>query len=266
MVLQSLKIIFIFLTLVSCSNSPQKEVNDLAINDKKVFLEGLNFSEQKKYEKAIENFKKIYDEYPYSDYAQKAKIYNAYLSYETNDFEKAIILLIDYINMNPSGEFTDYAQYLLAMCYYVQIAEPERDGEFTKKAIEKFEYLRKKFPKSKFAKDAVFKLDFLNDYLAQKEFNIAMFYLKRNAPSPAINRFSKILKSYQGTSVIPQTLFRISECFLILGLTNEAKKSLKLLEVNFPNSKWKQKLDALLNKTQKKNDPEGFFDKVFKNI
>ena len=59
---------------------------------------------------------------------------------------------------------------------------PDRDGEFTKMSIEKFEYLRTKFPNSTFSKDAKYKLDFLNDYMAKKEFNIAMFYLKQMHP------------------------------------------------------------------------------------
>ena len=268
MLLKVLKILLFFYIFTSCSNPADKKVKNISSDDKKIFHEGMKFNKDKKYDKAIEKFKKINDEFPYSDLAQKAKIYNAYLSYKTNDFDKAIILLVDYINMNPSGEFTDYAYYLLAMCYYVQIAEPDRDGEFTKKAIEKFNLLRKKFTESKFSKDARFKLDFLNDFLAQKEFNIAMFYLKKNAPSPAINRFSKILKNYQGTSVIPQTLYRISECFLILGLKKEAKKSLKLLEVNFPKSKWTAELKILFldkNKVNKK-ESKSFFGRFFQKI
>ena len=38
-----------------------------------------------------------------------------------------------------------------------------------------------------------------------------MYYLKNNAPSPAIKRFSYIIEDYQGTSIIPQTLFRMYE-------------------------------------------------------
>ena len=57
--------------------------------------------------------------------------------------------------------------------------------------------------------------------MAKKEFNIAMFYLKQNAPSPAITRFSFILNNYQETSVIPQTLYiELLESFLMLGLEN----------------------------------------------
>ena len=115
-----------------------------------------------KFEKAKEKFKAVTDEFPYSEYSTQSKIYNAYLNYQTNNFDETIILLTDFISMNPREEYSAYAHYLLAMCYYVQIANPDRDGEFTKKSIEKFNYLRTKFPKSIYSKDAKYKLEFLS--------------------------------------------------------------------------------------------------------
>ena len=43
----------------------------------------------------------------------------------------------------------------------IDISEPDRDSEFTKKAIEKFGILIKTFPESNFSKDAKFKIQFL---------------------------------------------------------------------------------------------------------
>ena len=47
---------------------------------------------------------------------------SAYSLYENNEFKKAIIKLNNFIEMNPKGELTQYAHYLLAMCYYSQIS------------------------------------------------------------------------------------------------------------------------------------------------
>ena len=100
--------------------------------------------------------------------------------------------------------------------------------------------------------------------MAQKEFNIAMFYLKQNAPSPAINRFTYILNNYQETSVIPQTLYRIAESFLMIGIKNEAEKSMQILNMNFPKSKWTKELKRLLSKKIKnKQDKKSFFYRIF---
>ena len=165
---------------------------------------------------------------------------------------------------NPSGKFLEYAHYMIGMCYYVQIADSDRDSEFTKLAMEKFSFIVNNFPNSDFTKDSKFKIDYLHNNLAIKEFNIGMFYLKKNAPTPAIKRFSKILKDFQGTSVIPQTLFRISESFLILGLKEEANKSIEILKYNFPNNQWTKESNKMINKNVEEKNKKGFFSRIFK--
>ena len=262
MIYKIIKILFCFF-IFSCTANENKDGKKISVNDKQLFNQAVSEVKNKKFDKAIEKFKSITDEFPYSEYSSQSKIYNAYLNYQINKFDEAIVLITEFISMNPREKYSAYAHYLLAMCYYVQIANPDRDGEFTKKAIEKFKYLRTNFPKSTYSTDAKYKLDFLNDYMAQKEFNIAMFYLKKNAPSPAITRFSNILTNYPETSVIPQTLYRMAESFLILGLKNEARKSLKLLKINFPKSQWTKELENLINKKDKTKEEKSFFYRIF---
>ena len=61
-----------------------------------------------------------------------------------------------------------------------------------------------------------------------------MYYLKNNAPSPAINRFSVIIKDYQGSSIIPQTLYRMYEAFEMLKLKDKSEQTYLILKYNFP--------------------------------
>ena len=256
--------IIVLMFISSCAKEHTSVTNKEDIKDKVIFDKAIKFSKEKKYTEAIENFKRINEEYPYSEFSSSAKIFNAYLNFELNKLDEAIILVSDYINMDPFGKFSDYAHYLLGMCYYVQISEPDRDSDFTKKAIERFGILIKTFPESNFSKDAKFKIQFLHNYMAKKEFNVAMFYLKKNAPTPAIKRFSKILKEYEGSSIIPQTLYRIAESFLMLGLESEAEKSMKLLSINFPESKWTVELKNLLNKKHiVKKQKKSLFQRIF---
>ena len=72
------------------------------------------------------------------------------------------------------------------------------------------------------------------------------------------------LKEYQNTSVIPETLFRISEALLKTGLIDEAKKSIALLNYNFPDSNWTKLSKSLLDVDLNKNINNGFTNK-FKN-
>ena len=165
--------------------------------------------------------------------------------------------------MNPDGIFTEYAEYLIAMCYYVKISDPRRDSKFTRIAIEKFNKIIKTMPNSKYAKDAKFKLEYLKNYLARKEFEVGMYYLKNNAPSPAINRFSVVIKDFQGTSIIPQTLYRMYEAFEMLNLEVNSEQTYSILKYNFPKSKWTQQV------TNKKTNTEvepGYFKNLMNKM
>ena len=165
--------------------------------------------------------------------------------------------------MNPTGEFTEYAEYLIAMCYYVKISDPRRDSKFTKIAIKKFNKIIKKNPNSKYSKDARFKLEYLRNYLARKEFEVGMYYLKNNAPSPAINRFSVVIRDYQGSSIIPQTLYRMYEAFEMLKLKNNADQTYSILKYNFPRSKW---TEEITNRKKRIVEEPGYFKTITNKI
>ena len=233
---------FIVLILLFSCSSNEKEILINQENDKEIFEKGIKFIEEKKFKESIEQFIKISDEFPYSKYSGHSQIYNAYVNFELNKTEKTILLLNDYIFMNPSGEFTEYAEYLIAMCYYTKTSDPSRDSKFTKIAIEKFKKIINKNPNSKYARDAKLKLEYLKNYLARKEFEVGMYYLKNNAPAPAITRFSVIIKDYQGSSIIPQTLYRMYEGFEMLKLKNKSNQTYSILKYNFPKSKWTEEI------------------------
>jgi len=256
--------IFFFLLVVSCSSKDVKIITENETEtDKKIFNKGLDLIKDKKYKESIIEFKKITDEFPYSDFSAQSQIYNAYLNFELNKLDETIIILNEYIIMNPKGKFTEYAEYLIAMCFYVQISDPTRDGKFTKTAIQKFKKLIKKYPNSKYAKDSKPKLEYLRNYVAKKEFEIGMYYLKNNAPSPAIKRFSLVIEDYQGTTIIPQTLFRMYEAFLILKLKDNADKTYAILKFNFPNSKW---INEIKKHNKNINPKNSFFGSIVSKV
>lgn len=253
--------LLILLMLFSCSINEKKIVDQE--NDKDIFEKGIQFIEEKKFKESIDQFIKIKDEFPFSKYSNHSQIYNAYLNFELNKPDQTILILNDYISMNPDGIFTEYAEYLIAMCYYVKISDPNRDSKFTKIAIEKFKKIIKTNTDSKYAKDAKFKLEYLRNFLARKEFEVGMYYLKNNAPSPAIKRFSVIISDYQGSSIIPQTLYRMYEAFEILKLKNNSEQTYLILKYNFPKSKW---TNEIANRKKNKVQESSYFKNIMNKM
>ena len=209
-------------------------------------------------------FENLLLNYPFSNLAVKSEITSAYSLYQDNQIKEAIVKLNNFIEMNPTGELTMYAHYLLGMCYYIQTSERGRDSSLTQKALNYFQIINTKYPNSKYAKDAKLKILYLNNRLAENELSVGKFYLKKNATGSAINRFKVILEKFPNTSVIPETLFRLSEALLKTGLKDEAKKSVALLNYNFPKSEWSKLSKSLLMQDLNKNIEGGFTNK-FKN-
>ena len=259
--LMLLQVFFCILLLPNCSNN-SKTVILKETKDTQIFIKGQSFLKSNDYKKAAIEFDKIYLNYPFSSLAPRAEIMTAYSLFQDNQINEAIRKLDEFIEMNPTGEHTQYAQYLLAMSYYIQIPDAGKDPMFSEKALKYFKIVTTKFPNSVYAKDAKFKINYIKNSLAQNELLIGMFYLKNNSPASSIKRFQAIIKNYQTTSVIPETLYRLCEAFLMLGLKEEAIKSSLLLSYNFPDNEWTNLSKNIIKDTSELDENEGFINSI----
>jgi len=257
------RLISILFILVSCSNI-ENDKKQAIETDVDIYKRALLLIEENDYKSALNEFENLLLNYPFSDLAVKSEITSAYSLYEDNQIQKAINKLNSFIEMNPTGELTIYAHYLLGMCYYIQTSQKGRDASLSLKAINYFQIIESKYPNSKYAKDTKLKILYLKNRLAENELAVGKFYLKKNASGSAIKRFNVILEKFQNTSVIPETLYRLSEALLITGLKEEAQKSIAILNYNFPKNEWTSLSKSLLVNNFNKDIDKGFTQK-FKN-
>jgi len=255
------RLISILFILVSCSNI-ENDKKQAIETDVDIYKRALLLIEENDYKSALNEFENLLLNYPFSDLAVKSEITSAYSLYEDNQIQKAINKLNSFIEMNPTGELTIYAHYLLGMCYYIQTSQKGRDASLSLKAINYFQIIESKYPNSKYAKDAKLKILYLKNRLAENELAVGKFYLKKNASGSAIKRFKVILEKFQNTSIIPETLYRLSEALLITGLKEEAQKSIAILNYNFPKNEWASLSKSLLVNNLNKDIDKGFAQKV----
>src|SRR5260370_726595 len=101
-----------------------------------------------------------------------------YALYENGKCDDAIIAADRFIQLHPGHKDVAYAYYLKAICYYMQIVDVGRDQKLTELALKSLDDIVRRFPDSKYARDAKLKLDFTRDHLAGKEMEIGRYYLK----------------------------------------------------------------------------------------
>src|SRR6266704_568745 len=190
------------------------------------------------YATAARTFEEVESQHPYSVWATKGQLMAAYALYEAGSYGEAIIAADRFIQLHPGHRDIAYAYYLKAISYYVQIVDVGRDQKTTELALKALDDVVRRFPDSKYARDAKLKLDFTRDHLAGKEMEIGRYYLNRQEYLAAMNRFKRVIENYQTTTHVPEALERLVECDLALGLTKEAQANAAVLGYNYPGSHW----------------------------
>ena len=204
---------------------------------------------EERYAAAAKTFDEVESQHPYSVWATKGQIMAAYAQYEAGNYGEAIIAADRFIQLHPGHRDIAYAYYLKAISYYVQIIDVGRDQKITEQAVKALDDVVRRFPDSKYARDAKLKLDFTRDHLAGKEMEIGRYYLTRGQYLAAMNRFKRVIDNYQTTTHVPEALERLVECDLALGLTDEAKANAAVLGYNYPGSEWYEDAYALVTGT-----------------
>jgi outer membrane protein assembly factor BamD len=187
-------------------------------------------------EEAIRYFTEVERLYPYSEWAKRALIMQAFSYHRNEDYEEARASAQRFLDFYPGDEDAPYAQYLLALSYYDQIDEVGRDQGLTFQALQGMREVIEAYPDSDYARSAMLKFDLAFDHLAGKEMEIGRYYLKRGHYTAAINRFRVVVEDFQTTTHTPEALHRLVECYLALGLTDEAQTAGAILGYNYQAS------------------------------
>jgi outer membrane protein assembly factor BamD len=198
------------------------------------------------YDAASKKFDEVERQHPYSVWATKAQLMSAYALYQRNRYDESLVALDRFIQLHPGNRDAPYAYYLKALNYYEQIADVGRDQRLTDRALKALEEVVRRFPESVYARDARIKIDLTRDHLAGKEMEIGRFYERQGQQVAAINRFRMVIEKFQTTTHVPEALHRLTECYLAVGLREEAQTSAAVLGHNFPGSEWYQASYALL--------------------
>ncbi len=197
-------------------------------------------------EQAATLFAEVERLYPFSEWAKRAVIMQAFAHHKDEDYENSRAAAQRYIDVYPADGDAAYAQYLLALSYYDQIDEVGRDQGLTFQALQSLREVIERYPDSEYASSAILKFDLAFDHLAAKEMEIGRYYLRRDHFTAAINRFRVVVEDFQTTTHTAEALHRLVEAYLSLGLTDEARTAGAILGHNFQATEWYEDSYTLL--------------------
>ncbi len=234
----------------------------------KLYNEGLARLQNGDSEGASKKFEDIDKSAPFSPYARKGMLMTAYTNFQASKWEDAITASKRFIAQNPASPDAAYAQYIMAMSYYNQIPDTTRDQEKTRQAIQAFEELLARYPKSEYVIDAREKLLVAKDQLAGKEMNVGRYYLEKRNYTAAVNRFREVIIKYQTTRHVEEALERLTEAYMAMGITNEAQTAAAVLGHNFPDSPWYKDAYTLLQSSglEPREDRGSYISRAFQGF
>lgn len=255
-----LALLFAVTLLGGCAGDKDKLPPDKPVEE--LYNEASVLMDKQDYQKAAKAYQEVERQHPYSVWATRAELMSAYAFYKDMDYDNAIPALDEYIQSHPGSKDIAYAYYMRALCDYERLADVRRDQSFATNSLTELQTVVHRFPGTTYAKDAALKIALVNDHLAGAEMEIGRYYVKQKIYTAAIGRFRAVIEKYQTTSHVPEALHRLVECYLALGIPDEAKAVAAVEGHNFPGSKWYQASYDLLvkNKLTPERDEKSWID------
>ncbi|MFC1659536.1 outer membrane protein assembly factor BamD [Pseudomonadota bacterium] len=225
-------ILFLGATLPSCTHKKKDPTAEEVYNNAmEYFMEG-------SYDFAGEQFEKIEDDFPFSEYATKSQVMSAYAYYKAKSYIDSLRIAEYYIQMYPNDESIEYMYYLRMMNYYSRVKSYKKSFEIARTTKLTLKELILKFPKSKYVDDVKIKLEEINNHLAASEMYVGRFYLNKKNYIGALDKFKLVVSESDYSRFHPEAYHRMVEVYTIIGLENEAKKSYDILKDKYQNTKW----------------------------
>jgi len=218
--------------LVSCSSKAPKKTE----NPVDLYVAGVNLMNTKKYDKAIEKFNAIREQYPFDPMALVAAIKLGDTYFLKKDYVLAAGTYEDYFKAHPDEENIPYVLFRLGECYEKLSPSVDRDQANTIKGIERITYLKNRYPTNSYARESEARLKGFIQKLADRELYVGEFYVKTAQYNAAIIRLEGMLKRYPDSKNTDKALFYLTTAHRELGNQARSDQYLEKLRKDYPKS------------------------------
>ena len=214
----------------------------------KLYADAMEDVEAANYDRAIKQLDRIEGKAAGSILAQQAQLELAYLYWKTADKVQALATVDRFIKLHPSSPALDYALYLRGIINFNDDLGflgtlsgqnlAERDQAAARESYQSFKQLTEQFPDSKYSADARLRMDFTVNMLAEYEVRVAKYYMRRAAYVAAANRAKESVIEFPQTASTAEALAIMVQSYDKLGLTKLRDDAQRVLDKNFPDSKF----------------------------
>lgn len=234
--------------LAACGGLGDKSDETKGWSAQKLYAEARAALDSRSYEKAVGYYQKLEGRFPYGRFAQQSQMELAYAYYKDKDPAGAITAAERFIKNHPNHPNVDYLYYIKGIAnfnddlglfgFVSNLDMSERDPKAARDSFDAFKELVAKFPDSKYTPDAIERMNYLVNALAQHEVHVARYYMARGAYVAAANRAQYSIKTYPQAPANEEGLLVLVKAYEALGMKDLRSDAERVLNKNFPNSKY----------------------------
>ncbi len=166
--------------------------------------EGMDAYDVGKYSEAIKSFTALLLEHPFTPQAMLAELKLADAYYYDGQYDEAKVHYREFENKHPTNEAIPYVLFQYGMCDYARADRIDRDPASMSQAIKSFTRLLNAYPNSAYAPEATNKIKEAQEFLANHEYLVAVFYVRTEKHDAAKQRLQYLLSTYPESDLAPK--------------------------------------------------------------
>lgn len=251
-----------------CGRSPYDNpiANDSQQPDKILFDKAVENIERHRYELARITLQTLINTYPDSEYIAKAKLAIAdswYREGTSTGLAQAEAEYKDFMTFFPNMEEAAESQLKICEIHYNQLQKPDRDNVHAVRADQECRQLLLRYPNTVFRDKTEQLLRNAQEIIAEGEYRVGMFYVKKGSFRAGVNRLQSVTDHYPLFSKADQALWILGENYGKLGDNFEEQQVAAYSKIvsDYPHSPFvneaREKLTAL-ERTAPEPDPERY--------
>ncbi len=179
--------------------------------------------------------------------------------YQGNDLAliDARSLYLDFVTLYGDHPNAPYAQFQAGVASLEQGNDPTRDQSQTLRAIQDFQVVVDRFPDSRYAVAARDMIGSAESKLAEHEFVVGRFYMKKKAWEAAANRFKLVVERYPTYREKDKLYFNLGKALINGNSAPEGRIYLDKLLQDYPTSDYVKDANELLRASAPQGGGDG---------
>lgn len=214
----------------------------------KLYSEAKSAMDDGAYDRATKYFEKLESRYPYGTLAQQALIESAYGHYKQDERAQALDACNRFLKIYPNSPDVDYVLYLKGRINFYAKSGLfgdwagqnlyERDQHAAQDSYDAFKELATRFPNSRYTPDALQRMRYILNSLADYDAHVALFYYRRGAYVAAADRAQQGVREHPDAPATELSLAVLMNSYDRLGLTQLRDDTDRVLKLNYPQSRY----------------------------